>query len=322
MAESSASELNAKSPPQSLWDVWDVNPLGLSRVPDARKVSTTPEVTDRSQFPERNVYRSDSLTAVTQTESSADKSIFDRDEFVQPAEDKDVPAPMSKAARSQRKFSIPSSHNLLIGLAVVLVLLGLYASINTLLTNHHAAQAINQLSKKSGNSSTQSAPSSVKPSASAVAAYSVAPDAPKYIDVPKLDVHARIRALGMRKDGTLAAPGNVFDAGWYDQSAKPGQNGAMLIDGHISSWTTKGIFYGLDKLTVGDLLSVTRGDGQVFNFQVTKTHVYDAGSVDMSSLLVSQNTNKPGLNLISCAGDVIPGTSEFNKRIVVYAVQQ
>jgi len=28
---------------------------------------------------------------------------------------------------------------------------------------------------------------------------------------------------------------------------------------------------------------------------------------------------KPGLNLISCVGDVIPGTSEFNERIVVFA---
>lgn len=31
---------------------------------------------------------------------------------------------------------------------------------------------------------------------------------------------------------------------------------------------------------------------------------------------------RPGLNLITCPGDVIPGTSQFNERIVVYAALQ
>jgi len=30
---------------------------------------------------------------------------------------------------------------------------------------------------------------------------------------------------------------------------------------------------------------------------------------------------KPGLNLISCTGDVISGTSKFNERIIVFATQ-
>jgi len=120
----------------------------------------------------------------------------------------------------------------------------------------------------------------------------------------------------------LKAPGNVYDAGWYNSSAQPGQPGGMLLDGHISSWTTKGVFYGLNKLVSGDPIVITRGDGQTFTYKVVKTQLYDSDKVDMASLLVSQDTSKPGLNLISCSGEVIPGSSEFDKRLVVYAVMQ
>jgi LPXTG-site transpeptidase (sortase) family protein len=128
--------------------------------------------------------------------------------------------------------------------------------------------------------------------------------------------------MGVSTKNQLQAPGNVYDAGWYNASAQPGQPGAMLIDGHISSWTTQGVFYGLNKLKAGDAITITRGDGQKFTYGVVKVATVDAKSVDMSSLLVSADTAKPGLNLISCSGDVIPGSNEFDKRITVYATLQ
>ena len=38
----------------------------------------------------------------------------------------------------------------------------------------------------------------------------------------------------------------------------------------------------------------------------------------MSQVLSPVNPTKPGLNLITCTGQVISGTSEFNERLVVY----
>src|ERR1019366_6494106 len=126
---------------------------------------------------------------------------------------------------------------------------------------------------------------------------------------------------GVTTTGALATPSNIYNAAWYNESAAPGQPGAMLVDGHVSSWTAHGVFYGLDTLAAGDKIQVERGDGQIFNYQVIKSEVYNSDDVDMNAAITPVDLTKPGLNLITCAGDVIPGTSEFNKRIIVFASQ-
>jgi sortase (surface protein transpeptidase) len=163
------------------------------------------------------------------------------------------------------------------------------------------------------------APSSVKPTAKAIASYTVAPTSPKYISVPAIGIsNTRIIRLGILANGQIATPDDIFDTGWYDASAKPGQAGAMFIYGHVSSWTANGIFYNLKKLTPGDDITITRGDNQTFTYQVVATKIYPYMNVDMSAVLAPINPNLPGLNLMTCTGQVIAGTSEFNERLVVF----
>lgn len=160
--------------------------------------------------------------------------------------------------------------------------------------------------------------STVKPSPKAVAAYTVPPDLPKYLKIPSLGVDARIFSVGLNSSGAIGTPGNVFDTAWYDGSSRPGQPGAMLIDGHISSWTSPGVFYHLTNLRIGGAVQVVRGDNKIFNYKVVKTVVYPSNKVDMHAVLSPVTPGRQGLNLISCTGDVIAGTSEFNERVVVF----
>jgi LPXTG-site transpeptidase (sortase) family protein len=163
------------------------------------------------------------------------------------------------------------------------------------------------------------APSSVKPTAAAVASYRVPPTSPKYISIPAIGItNTRIIRLGLLANGQIATPDNIFDTGWYDGSSKPGQSGAMFIYGHVSSWTADGIFYNLKKLKAGDDITITRGDNQTFTYQVVTTRIYPYMSVNMGAVLSSINPSVPGLNLMTCTGKVIPGTSEFNERLVVF----
>jgi LPXTG-site transpeptidase (sortase) family protein len=120
------------------------------------------------------------------------------------------------------------------------------------------------------------------------------------------------------KSGQIAVPDNIYDTGWYDGSSKPGQPGAMFIYGHVSSWTADGVFYNLKKLKTGDQIIVTRGDNTTFTYQVSLTKIYPYNNVDMNTVLAPVNPAKPGLNLMSCTGQVIKGTSEFNERLVVF----
>ncbi len=165
----------------------------------------------------------------------------------------------------------------------------------------------------------ETAPSSVKPSPVAVKNYIVAPDLPRYITIPDIGVEkARIVRIGLTKDNQISNPNNIYDVGWYTGSSKPGLSGAMLMFGHISNWTANGVFYNLKRLKLNDKIIVERGDGKTFTFVVRATKVYPAHKVDMQAALSPIDTNAQGLNLITCTGKIIKGTSDFSERLVVY----
>lgn len=164
-----------------------------------------------------------------------------------------------------------------------------------------------------------SAPSSVRPSAQSIADYTVAPYLPKYLTIPSLGIdNTRVIPLGLLNNNQIATPDNIYDVGWFKQSATPGQQGAMFIYGHISSWTAEGIFYNLHKLQPGAQVTIVRGDNTHFIYQVVSSKIYPYNKVDMKTVLAPVDPGIPGLNLMTCAGKVIAGTSEFNERLVMF----
>ena len=205
-------------------------------------------------------------------------------------------------------------------LAAMLFVAGVFVTISSLRTDEHVKAQVKQLQATTSANADNDTPTDEKPSNAAVSNYSVAPNLARYLDIPKLSVHARVIPLGVKTNGTLRAPGNGYDVGWYNASSRPGENGAMLIDGHSNVLGKRAVFAKLGNLVAGDELKITRGDGQVFAYHVRSVEIVDNDKVDMASLLVSADTAKPGLNLITCAGDVIPGTLHLDKRALVKAV--
>ncbi len=150
--------------------------------------------------------------------------------------------------------------------------------------------------------------------------YRAAPDAPKKISIPDLGVHARVIKLGVKANNEVKTPNNIFDVGWFEGSAKPGELGAVFINGHVHGPTQPGTFYGLKKLKPGSKITIERGDGKVFTYSVVKTQSYDKDSVDMGKAFNSIVPGKPGLNLITCDGE-FSTNGGYNKRVLVFAVQ-
>jgi LPXTG-site transpeptidase (sortase) family protein len=174
----------------------------------------------------------------------------------------------------------------------------------------------------SAPSGVEPAVSSAKPSDAAIAKYAVQSNLPRYITIPSINVpETRVMPLGLTKHNQIAVPANIYDAGWYDGSARPGQDGAMFIYGHVSSWRAKGIFYNLSKLKPGDTIDVQRGDGSVYSYRVVTLKTYPHDKVDMHAVLSPVDPKVPGLNLMTCTGHIIKGTSEFDQRLVVFARQ-
>lgn len=166
-----------------------------------------------------------------------------------------------------------------------------------------------------------SRPSTTIVEQNAIDEYVVAPNLPRVMTIDKIGVKARIMPLGVTSSNKLKAPSNIYDVGWYNASAQPGQPGAMLVDGHVSSWTSDGVFKDLKNLEPGDIITVERGDSQKLQFRVVKSQTYVESATDMRAALLPVTEGKNGLNLITCYGRVRPGTSEFEQRLIVFTEQ-
>ena len=138
------------------------------------------------------------------------------------------------------------------------------------------------------------------------AEYVVPADYPRYLSVPKLGiVNARVLQMGITATGELDTPYNVFDIGWYTSSSKPGFGGTLLMDGHNGGPNVIGIFKYLNTLEAGDLLTVERGDGAIFNYRVVENLEIALDEADsyMATAMTSAVPGQEGLTLISCIGE-------------------
>jgi LPXTG-site transpeptidase (sortase) family protein len=153
---------------------------------------------------------------------------------------------------------------------------------------------------------------------SAIDTYKVAPSMPRVLSIPKIKLRARIMPMDVNPDNSLQAPINVFDAGWYSGSAKPGEPGAALIDGHASGMTRMGLFAYLDTLTKGDKVEVETGSGKKYIYEVVMVEKVERTSVDMKSLLTPYQNIPQGLNLITCTGKYLKNEKTYDHRATVY----
>lgn len=151
--------------------------------------------------------------------------------------------------------------------------------------------------------------------------YVVAASLPRALYINKLHVAARTLPMGVNPDGSVQAPLGIYDSGWYTGSVKPGEIGAMFIDGHASGPTQFGLFGKLHDLVVGDTLQVEKGDGTRLTYKVVHTAVVDKDKVDMKSMLLPYGHALRALNLMTCAGTWVDHGKTLSQRVLVYTEQ-
>ena len=146
------------------------------------------------------------------------------------------------------------------------------------------------------------------------------PDDPKKIIISSISVDSYIQNVDKDASGQIVAPGNIYIAGWYVQSAKLGKKGLSIIDGHLNGYKHDGIFINLDKLSTGDQLDVEMGDGTKFNYKVLKVDTVDENKAEAYLFSQSPKVTKQ-LNLITCGGDYDKKNHLYSKRVIVSAEQ-
>lgn len=161
------------------------------------------------------------------------------------------------------------------------------------------------------------------PVASALSTYRVAPDAPRALYISSLKIAARIQPMNLNGDKSLQAPKNIYDSGWYTGSSKPGQSGAMVMDGHASETGTHyGLFGYLDRIKEGDNITIEKGDGTKLQYAVVHVETDALADVDMNKVMVPYNGAAQGLNIITCTGKWTSDNSTLDHRLIVFAVPQ
>lgn len=249
----------------------------------------------------------------------------------------DIPAlPVPKHSRikaSFKKFKKLSvrqkSGYALATLAVLLFIFGTIVNLHSFFvtrkiqTQAAVVSGAEETAGEDGRPSSAAGYSEDQPTTQAVSKYTVAPDMPKILSISSLGVLSRIVRVGSdAKTGEVGTPKNVFDTAWYDGSVKPGEKGAVFIDGHVSGPTRGGIFANLKNIKVGAVVNVTMGNETRYNYKVVATEKFDADKVDMKKVLSPYDPAKQGLNIMTCNGKYLKDAQTYDKRLVVYTVRE
>ena len=147
--------------------------------------------------------------------------------------------------------------------------------------------------------------------------YNIVADQPRLLKLPRLQKQAYLQRINTDSVGRLVAPTNIGLAGWYINSAKPGEAGLSIIDGHVSGRYKPGVFKRLNELRPGDRIIVQYGNRSERQFTVTSSQ--QMSEQKASEVLFHQSPDiKSQLNLITCA-NYDRQTKSYRDRIIVVA---
>ncbi len=145
-----------------------------------------------------------------------------------------------------------------------------------------------------------------EPTPEEVADFTVPASNPRYITIPSLgNVWGRqVISVGLTRTGALDTPYNIFQAGWYNQSAKPGSGGAIVIDGHNGGPNVIGIFKHLPNAPIGEKVIIERGDGAIFTYTIVKNDTIPLSeSDDYMREIFKKIDGKETVTIITCTGE-------------------
>ncbi|HRQ87124.1 MAG TPA: class F sortase, partial [Candidatus Saccharibacteria bacterium] len=89
-------------------------------------------------------------------------------------------------------------------------------------------------------------------------------DKPARMRIPTLEIDAPVLGVGLTSEGAMGAPNNLIDVGWYNKSARLGEDSkySVLMDGHYGSPWDQGVFYNLYKIKVEDQIYMATESGE------------------------------------------------------------
>jgi sortase (surface protein transpeptidase) len=137
---------------------------------------------------------------------------------------------------------------------------------------------------------------------------------PVSVSIPKIGVQSRLVRLGL-KDRKMQTPAPPV-AGWFTRGATPGALGPAIIAGHVT-YNGPAVFYRLRNLRRGDQVTVTREDGKIAIFTVSRVARFSRSRFPTEA--VYGPIDHAGLRLITCDGTYDSARRAYSDNLVVFA---
>lgn len=135
----------------------------------------------------------------------------------------------------------------------------------------------------------------------------------------KAKIQLNLTDVGVDKDGLLETPKQWNIGGWFANSARPGEQGNMVINGHYDDNLGRpAAFWQLKNIQVGDIVFVQDLLNKVYPYKVTKVFYLSISDPQRLKVLGKQE-GKSHLTLITCGGVWISGKNTYSDRLVVTA---
>lgn len=146
------------------------------------------------------------------------------------------------------------------------------------------------------------------------------PARPVLMELPSLDLAARIAPVSVAAGGNLRVPEDPAVLGWWRSGARPGDDrGSIVIDGHVDSATQGlGTFAHLRELELGDPVLTESAAGELRRYWVTGRRQFPKETLPADDVF-SQHVQER-LVLITCGGRFDPDDGGYADNVVVFAV--
>ena len=142
------------------------------------------------------------------------------------------------------------------------------------------------------------------------------PITPSRLRIPSIGVDAWIGAVGLRNDGSMDVPDNLWTSSWLATSPRPGQAGSAVIAGHRGVGSPA-LFSHLENVQPGDRIYVSDASGNQVIYVVTRVAALDLSP--STQLAVFGPTSAQQLVVITCFGRYVPSARTYDHRLVVFS---
>jgi len=142
---------------------------------------------------------------------------------------------------------------------------------------------------------------------------------PVRIEIPDIGATSDLTDLFLNPDGTLQAPKDYQQVGWFADGSLPGATNTSpaIFAGHVDSFKGPAVFYDLDKLKPGAQVRVTQANKAVAVYVVTASAQYEKKSFPAAQIYRDRTESE--IVLITCTGVFDKSKQSYAENLVVTA---